>query len=72
LNRYNDIYRELASHDIRDSVVSLILINEQNAAQHFPGKYYDKVLIFQDNPKDQLIKKLRNYGKSSNNIVFGR
>ena len=72
MNRYNDLYRELAKNDIRDSVVSLILVNEQDAAQHFPGNSYDKVRLFQDNSKDRLIKKLRNHGQSMNNIVFGR
>ncbi len=72
MNRYNDLYRELQGHDIRDSIVRLILINEKDAAQYFPGNYYDKLRLFQDNSKDRIIKKLRNTEKTTNNYVFGR
>ena len=73
LLRYNDLYRELARHDIRDSVVRLILVNVQAAAIHFPSQgYMDKIRLFQDNRKDQLIKKLDQYGQQMNNLVFGR
>jgi hypothetical protein len=71
LNRYNDLYRELQHQEIRDSIVRFILINEQDAAQSFPGKFYDKIQLFQDNSKDRIVKKLRNK-EQTNNYVFGR
>jgi len=72
LNRFNDLYRELQRHDIHESVISLFLINEQNGTAYFPGSYYGKIRVFQDNPKDRLIKKLRNNRETANNYVFGR
>ncbi|CAF1480296.1 unnamed protein product [Rotaria magnacalcarata] len=71
-NRYNDLYRELQNSGIRDTTVRLILVNEQDAANHLPGKYYDKIRLFQDNAKDGLIKKLRNHEHSADNFIFGR
>jgi len=72
LYRYNDLYRQLQLYDIRDSIVRLILINEKDAEKNFPGNYYDKIRLFQDNSKDGLIKKLRNNDQTTNNYVFGR
>ena len=73
LTRYNDLYRELARHDIRESVVRLVLVNAQEAAVHYPTQgHLDKIRVFQDSPKDQLIKKLGQYGRPMNNLVFGR
>ncbi|CAF3323128.1 unnamed protein product [Rotaria socialis] len=71
-NRYNDLYRELQNSGIRDTTVRLILVNEQDAANYLPGKYYDKIRLFQDNAKDGLIKKLRNHEHSADNFIFGR
>ena len=71
-NRYNDLYRELQRDNIRDSVVRLILINEQHAAHYFTADYFDKIRLFQDNPKDRLVKKLSHRGQKINNYVFGR
>jgi hypothetical protein len=70
--RYSDLYRELARHDIRDTVVRLILVNEQTAASHFANQNSDKIRLFQDNSKDQLVSKLGQYGQQMNNLVFGR
>ena len=49
----------------------LLLINEQNGIQAYPGDVYDQIRFFQDNPKDRLGKKLRSYGNMTN-YVFGR
>jgi hypothetical protein len=70
--RYNDLYRQLQHHDIRDSIVRIILINEKEGEKKFPGSHYDKVRLFQDNSKDRLIKKLRDNELTTNNYVFGR
>lgn len=67
-----ELYRELDRHDIRESVVRLILINEQKAAAHFMNQNFGKIRLFQDNSKDQLIKKLGQNGKTMTNLVFGR
>jgi len=73
LIRYNDLRRELQNHDIHDdSIVSFILINENDAAEYLPGNYYDKVRLFTDNSRDHIIKKLRNNKQTLNNFVFGR
>lgn len=70
--RYNDLYRELDHHNIRDSHVRFILINEKDAAQAVPANYYDKIRLYQDNSKDRIIKKLQKKGPTINNFVFGR
>ena len=72
LNRYNDLYRDLENQGIRDLLVRLILVNENDAAGYLPGEYYDKVRLFQDNSKANIVKKLRNNKPTANNYVFGR
>jgi hypothetical protein len=72
LIRYNDLRRELQNHDIHDSIISFILINENDAAKYLPGNYYDKIRLFTDNSRDLIIKKLRNNKQTVNNFVFGR
>ena len=71
-DRYNDLYRELQRHDIREGVARIILINEKDAARHFSEKYYDKIRFYQDNSRDRIIKKLRSEQPTGNNFVFGR
>lgn len=70
--RFNDLYRELDRHRIRDSLVRLVLINEQEGTKYFNNAHVDKIRLFHDNPKDKLVKKLENYGKTMNTLVFGR
>ncbi|CAF0758734.1 unnamed protein product [Adineta ricciae] len=72
-NRFLDLYRELERQHIRDSVVRLMLINEQDAAQYFSGNKFGKIQLFQDNPQDRLVQRLhRQHGETLNNYVFGR
>ena len=72
MNRFNDLHRELERNNIRDSIVRFVLINEQSGIKNYPGKFYDKVRLFQDNSKDHIVKKLRNQEQNINNFVFGR
>ncbi|UJR27387.1 hypothetical protein I4U23_008677 [Adineta vaga] len=71
-NRFLDLYRELERQHIRDSVVRLILINEQDAAEHFGGNKFGNIKLFQDNPQDRIVKRLHQNGHTLNNYVFGR
>ncbi|CAF3659097.1 unnamed protein product [Adineta steineri] len=71
-NRYNDLYRELERYNIRDSVVRIALINEQNAEQNFVGDSYDKIPLYQDNSRDHLVRRLSDHKQTINNYVFGR
>jgi hypothetical protein len=71
-NRYNDLYRDLERRNIGESVVRLVLINEQEAARALTNNYYNQIEIFQDTPKDRLIQKLGQNGQRMNNLVFGR
>ncbi|CAF0993360.1 unnamed protein product [Rotaria sordida] len=70
--KYNDLYRDLEYHNIREPDVRLILVNEQHGAQYLPGIYYGKIRLFQDNYKDQFIEKLGLHGHRLNNLIFGR
>ncbi len=70
--RYNDLYRELERDDIRDSIVRFILINENDAAENFPGDSFGNIRVYQDNSRDRIIKKLRTNRQTLNNLVFGR
>jgi hypothetical protein len=72
LIRYNDLYRELERDDIRDSIVRFILINENDAAENFPGDSFGNIRVYQDNSRDRIIKKLRTNRQTLNNLVFGR
>ena len=72
-NRFLDLYRELERQHIRDSVVRLMLINEQDAAQYFSGNKFGKIQLFQDNPQDNLVQRLHHQHRETlNNYVFGR
>jgi hypothetical protein len=71
-HRLNDLHRELHRHNIRDSVIHFLFINDRDATKTVPGNYYDKIQVFQDNAKDRLGKKLRNRGQTTGNYVFGR
>jgi len=71
-NRYNDLYRDLTYHNIREPDVRLILVNEQQAVNYLPGTYYGKIRLFQDNYKDRAIEKLGYHGQRLNNLIFGR
>ncbi|CAF0722442.1 unnamed protein product [Adineta ricciae] len=70
--RYNDLYRDLEYHNIRDPDIRLVLVNEETAAQYLPGVYYGKIRLFQDSYKDRAIEKLGYYGQRLNNLIFGR
>ncbi|UJR21512.1 hypothetical protein I4U23_024598 [Adineta vaga] len=38
--RYNDLYRDLEHHNIREPDVRLVLVNEETATQYLPGMNY--------------------------------
>ena len=70
--RYNDLYRDLHYRHIHENDVRLALINEPQAVEYFPGNFYGKIHIFQDNWKDHVIEKLGHHGERLNNLVFDK
>lgn len=74
LNRYHDLYYELGRQGVAESLVRLILINEEQAANNYPANANanNSIRLVQDNSNDRLVKKLSLRGPTMNNYVFGR